>query len=637
MMDYILMMFVFLCGSYVGGGTPSKMERGSYFSSFGHGRLLRLLEREGVSRPRQGIGETVIRCMSFMQFFGVCFVSLITVVTPWMLVVMELVFTMVIYFSVVPHPVKSISEVSRLDKHQYSFEFGSSLEDILISSILRVVVLGISFGLGSGRCCQRPYYHTSIITSSFLIPYVFIKGIITSVRPLFPAIMLLTVSAVFSIVHVVVAHATMKRATRRWNMGLVGFGYPWEDGDDGWVMSGRHGSIYDTPEDEDAILMDMDVPREVLQDPDSKFIDCSGISVHYKEEIPGYGACADRSFAVVLIHGFGGGVFAWRHLMRPLAEINGCRVVALDRPAFGLTSRPAVIPGAPNPYSLTSQRQLIVQFCNELGIKRAVLIGHSDGCVLAMMVAAALRREPMDPHSSLQSRAASISSTIEIGMSVRKTLSDHSAVDSSEMHALAEKAPLLEEFRDSLLGSPGVQGGFCEPWTKLNMSVASIILLHPDLSCEESSSFTNLLMQSKIGRKFLRPLLRSDMGEVANRRAWYDTTKLTNEVLHLYKAPLRILGWDSALVEHTRMKRQITKQQIGEMKRRIAGLPVLVVTGEKDRIATPETSLSIAEDLRANHVSVLPECGHISHEESPEMLLEVLVGFVEHMSDIVDD
>lgn len=593
-----------------------------------------------MSRPRQGIGETVIRCMSFMQFFGVCLFSLVTVVTPWMLAGMELIVTMVIYFSVVPHSVRTISEASGLDKHkQYSFEFGTSLEDILISSILRVLVLSISFGLGSGRCCQRPYYHTSIITSSFLIPYVFIKGIVTSVQPLLPVIMLLTVSATFSIVHVVVAHTTMKKATTRWNMGLVGFGYPWEDGEDGWVMSGRHGSIYDTAEDEEAILMDMDVPREVLQEPDSKFVDCSGISVHYKEELPGYGTCADRSFAVVLIHGFGGGVFAWRHLMRPLAEINGCRVVALDRPAFGLTSRPAVIPGAPNPYSLSSQRHLIVQFCNELGIKRAVLIGHSDGCVLAMMVAAALRREPIDSHSSLQSRAASISSTIEIGMSVRKTLSDHSAVDSNEMAALTEKAPLLEEFRDSAshVGSPGVQGGFCEQWTRHSMSVASIILLHPDLSCEESSSFTNLLMQSKIGRKFLRPLLRSDMGEVASRRAWYDTSKLTNEVLNLYKAPLTIHGWDSALVEHTRMKRKTTKQQIGEMKRRIAGLPVLVVTGEKDRIATPEISLSIAEDLRANHVSVLPECGHISHEESPEMLLEVLVGFVEHMSDIADD
>lgn len=42
----------------------------------------------------------------------------------------------------------------------------------------------------------------------------------------------------------------------------------------------------------------------------------------------------------MLIHGYGSGVFAWRHVMQPLAQQCGCRVVAFDRPAFGLTSRP---------------------------------------------------------------------------------------------------------------------------------------------------------------------------------------------------------------------------------------------------------------------------------------------------------
>lgn len=38
---------------------------------------------------------------------------------------------------------------------------------------------------------------------------------------------------------------------------------------------------------------------------------------------------------VVLVHGFGGGVFAWRHLLQPLADAVGVRVVAFDRPGFG--------------------------------------------------------------------------------------------------------------------------------------------------------------------------------------------------------------------------------------------------------------------------------------------------------------
>jgi pimeloyl-ACP methyl ester carboxylesterase len=39
--------------------------------------------------------------------------------------------------------------------------------------------------------------------------------------------------------------------------------------------------------------------------------------------------------ALMCVHGFGGGVFAWRHLMQPLADAVGVRVVAFDRPGFG--------------------------------------------------------------------------------------------------------------------------------------------------------------------------------------------------------------------------------------------------------------------------------------------------------------
>jgi len=38
---------------------------------------------------------------------------------------------------------------------------------------------------------------------------------------------------------------------------------------------------------------------------------------------------------IVLIHGYGGGAFSWRHVLGPLARSTACRVIAFDRPAFG--------------------------------------------------------------------------------------------------------------------------------------------------------------------------------------------------------------------------------------------------------------------------------------------------------------
>jgi hypothetical protein len=64
-------------------------------------------------------------------------------------------------------------------------------------------------------------------------------------------------------------------------------------------------------------------------------------------------------FAVVLVHGFGGGVFSWRHVTNLLARQVGCTVLAFDRPGWGLTSRPRrkdwEDKNLPNPYELESQ------------------------------------------------------------------------------------------------------------------------------------------------------------------------------------------------------------------------------------------------------------------------------------------
>jgi pimeloyl-ACP methyl ester carboxylesterase len=99
--------------------------------------------------------------------------------------------------------------------------------------------------------------------------------------------------------------------------------------------------------------------------------------------------------AVLLIHSSGGGAFAWREVMGELAARCGVRVIALDRPAFGLTSRPHPPPagsGLPNPYAPASQAALALQLCSALGVRRAMLVAHGDGCVVAVMAAALARR-----------------------------------------------------------------------------------------------------------------------------------------------------------------------------------------------------------------------------------------------------
>ena len=67
---------------------------------------------------------------------------------------------------------------------------------------------------------------------------------------------------------------------------------------------------------------------------------------------------------IVLVHGFGGGVFSWRHVMGSLARQSNCTVAAFDRPGWGLSSRPRredwEEKELPNPYKLESQVRICI-------------------------------------------------------------------------------------------------------------------------------------------------------------------------------------------------------------------------------------------------------------------------------------
>lgn len=74
----------------------------------------------------------------------------------------------------------------------------------------------------------------------------------------------------------------------------------------------------------------------------------------------------------------------------------------------------------------------------------------------------------------------------------------------------------------------------CEYYVQV--SIKGVVLLSMSLSREVVPGFARILLRTSLGKKHLvRPLLRTEITQVVNRRAWYDATKLTTEVLNLYK------------------------------------------------------------------------------------------------------
>ena len=75
--------------------------------------------------------------------------------------------------------------------------------------------------------------------------------------------------------------------------------------------------------------------------------------------------------------------------------------------------------------------------------------------------------------------------------------------------------------------------------------------------------------------------------------AWHDPSQITPETLDLYKKPLQVNNWDKALWELTLASRA---SGLAEKLDRFT-LPILVITGDDDRIVPTADSIRLADEL----------------------------------------
>lgn len=115
------------------------------------------------------------------------------------------------------------------------------------------------------------------------------------------------------------------------------------------------------------LAQDDTVPPQALADPEGAFITLDGIEFYYialgDEDAP----------TIMLLHGFGGSTFTWRDNIRIFAEA-GYRVVAYDRPPFGLSDKRPHLDLSPS-----TQAAQAIALMDALNIETATFVGHSAG------------------------------------------------------------------------------------------------------------------------------------------------------------------------------------------------------------------------------------------------------------------
>jgi pimeloyl-ACP methyl ester carboxylesterase len=125
----------------------------------------------------------------------------------------------------------------------------------------------------------------------------------------------------------------------------------------------------------------------------------------------------------------------------------------------------------------------------------------------------------------------------------------------------------------------------------------------------------------------LGPLLArriADGGDDFIRSAWHDPSRVSQELLAGYRRPLMVRDWERALWELTKASRA------SGLAKRLAefNLPVLVVTGDDDRIVPTEQSIRLASELPNAELVLIPGSGHLAHEESPQEFLAAIDKFI---------
>lgn len=287
------------------------------------------------------------------------------------------------------------------------------------------------------------------------------------------------------------------------------------------------------------------VPVDELAYENSRFVVVNGIRIHYVDK-------GNGDHLIVLLHGFGASVFSWREVIDDLS-MHG-RVVAFDRPGFGLTERVEPWKTDVNPYHVDGAVEVTCEFIKtvQAGEQRVVLIGHSAGGGIALLVA-----------------------------------------------------------------------------LRCDLPITGLVLVAPSWKPYSKPLYERMLFELPFVDKYGPLIVRLMIGQLEQTliRAWYNKTKLTQEVIEGYKYPLKARDWDKGLYWLIKYREfPYISSELEHIR-----VPVLIVHGKQDEIVPVDHSIELYSLLRAStHVEleIIDECGHLPHEEQSEVFVQLVSTFL---------
>jgi pimeloyl-ACP methyl ester carboxylesterase len=138
----------------------------------------------------------------------------------------------------------------------------------------------------------------------------------------------------------------------------------------------------------------------------------------------------------------------------------------------------------------------------------------------------------------------------------------------------------------------------------------------------DSSWFTYIPQLNHIGPLIVSSIASSGM-DLLNE-SYHDTSKLTDDLIAGYRVPLTIQNWEFAFWEFSRADRvNNVASRLTEFK-----MPVLIVTGDDDRVVETALSRELATKMPSAEFVVISNSGHLPHEETTEEFMSAVRKFI---------
>ncbi|KAJ8433857.1 hypothetical protein Cgig2_032068 [Carnegiea gigantea] len=378
-------------------------------------------------------------------------------------------------------------------------------------------------------------------------------------------------------------------------------------------------------------LMD---PRQ-LADADSLFCEFKGVDIHYKlcepepespimlaGEVSSQAGAQTRKIGlpVILLHGFGASAFSWHRVMKPFAQITGSKVLAFDRPAFGLTSRVRHSGDKMplNPYSMAFSVLATLYFIDFLAAEKAVLVG----CESAYLTHSAGSLTAVDAYFEAPHRVAAL---ILVAPAILAPLSAPKVANQNQ----TDKEKRNKESNSDSSRRPNLFSRIGEILTKFYRYVVSaFVQMWRGMLDMANSLYKKALaafLHSAVGVMLVRVII-DKFGIAAVKNAWYDAKQVTDHILQGYTKPLRIKDWDRALVEYTVAMLTDTQAKLKPpLEKR---LQEIACPGDSDRLVPAWNSQRLSRAIPGSQLEIIKNCGHLPQEEKPEEFVSIVAQFL---------